>query len=153
MKTYVVGLMFDDRLEHIALIKKTKPEWQRGKLNGVGGKIEAGESPINAMVREFHEETGALTLPARWQYFLRMEGTENGDQGRADGAFTVDFFCCSGDLSKLLSKTEEPVEIHVSRRVMAHYEPCLENVPWVIGLAIDFLQDGRPSFTTAKYFS
>jgi 8-oxo-dGTP pyrophosphatase MutT (NUDIX family) len=29
----------------VLLIEKQKPAWQRGKLNGVGGKIEPGENP------------------------------------------------------------------------------------------------------------
>jgi 8-oxo-dGTP diphosphatase len=57
-RLYVVGFLFDNRGENVLLIRKTKPPWMKGKLNGIGGKIEHGESPINAMIREFKEETG-----------------------------------------------------------------------------------------------
>ncbi len=43
MKTMVAGFLFDESRERVVLIKKQKPEWQSGRLNGVGGKIEPGE--------------------------------------------------------------------------------------------------------------
>ena len=56
MKRYVLGFYFDG--DRVLLINKTKPEWQRGKLNGLGGTVESGEAPILGMVREFREESG-----------------------------------------------------------------------------------------------
>jgi 8-oxo-dGTP diphosphatase len=43
----------------LALIRKIFPKWQRGKLNGIGGHVEPGETPKAAMTREFEEEAGA----------------------------------------------------------------------------------------------
>ena len=54
----VVGFMFSVLKSSVVLIKKERPKWQEGKLNGVGGKVEKGESPFDAMKREFLEETG-----------------------------------------------------------------------------------------------
>lgn len=48
------------------LICKTRPEWQRGKWNGIGGRIEEGETPLQAMVREFEEEAGFKTSEEDW---------------------------------------------------------------------------------------
>jgi len=50
----VVGFCFTLNQQLVVLILKNKPEWQRGKLNGVGGKIkiDTDESPLDAMVRE-----------------------------------------------------------------------------------------------------
>jgi 8-oxo-dGTP pyrophosphatase MutT (NUDIX family) len=56
-REYVVGFCINGDRSEVLLIEKQKPAWQRGKLNGVGGKIEPGESPIDAMIREFREET------------------------------------------------------------------------------------------------
>ena len=38
---YVVGFAFDKKRENVALIQKNRPPWQKGKLNGIGGHIEA----------------------------------------------------------------------------------------------------------------
>lgn len=78
--TYVVGLAFDDQ-GRVALIEKNRPAWQRGLLNGIGGKVEKNEMPIQAMIREFEEETGkrieswhlflTLNYPDSYVYFFR----------------------------------------------------------------------------------
>ena len=70
---YVLGFYFTSG-EYgplVLLIRKTKPDWQAGKLNGIGGHVEIGETPAQAMTREFTEETGAIVND--WQPFLIME--------------------------------------------------------------------------------
>ena len=64
---YVVGFLFNEGLLEVLLIRKLKPLWQRGKLNGVGGKILPTESPLEAIRREFSEETGVR--PPTWLPF------------------------------------------------------------------------------------
>lgn len=46
----------------VVLINRAKPPY-RGLWNGLGGKVEPGETPREGMAREFHEECG-LVLPA-----------------------------------------------------------------------------------------
>ena len=72
MTRYVLGFAFDDTGEKVVLIKKTKPAWQAGRYNGVGGKVEPFEGYMDAMAREFREETG-LGWEA-WTYFGKMTG-------------------------------------------------------------------------------
>lgn len=69
MKYYVTGFMYSEDREKVVLIKKNQPLWQRGFLNGVGGKIEADETPQMAMAREFEEETGVKTTSNEWKLF------------------------------------------------------------------------------------
>jgi 8-oxo-dGTP diphosphatase len=66
---YVLGLAFDMERTTLAVIeKKTGPACNVGKLNGVGGKVEAGEDYLGAMEREFLEETGVLVPALDWGY-------------------------------------------------------------------------------------
>jgi 8-oxo-dGTP diphosphatase len=88
---YVCGFLFHPQHREVALVRKNKPEWQKGKLNGVGGKIEIGESPSAAMEREFLEEAGVRIN--RWK-LIRIEKFSN---GAPDGNETtsVHFFCAT----------------------------------------------------------
>jgi 8-oxo-dGTP pyrophosphatase MutT (NUDIX family) len=57
---YVIVYAFtvDSKVRSVPLIKKNKPEYLKGVLNLVGGKIESSESPVEAGIRELLEETG-----------------------------------------------------------------------------------------------
>lgn len=59
-RVYVLGLLFDalDPRRVVLIEKNRGPWWIVGKTNGIGGKIEAGESPYTAMCRESEEELG-----------------------------------------------------------------------------------------------
>lgn len=48
----------------LLLVLKDRPAWQKGRLNLVGGKIEPGETPTHAAMREFLEESGLIGSPA-----------------------------------------------------------------------------------------
>jgi len=61
MIEYVIGIIYDTEKSQTLLIRKNRPEWQLGMLNGVGGHIEPSETPYEAMVRECKEECN-LTL-------------------------------------------------------------------------------------------
>lgn len=136
--------MFDPEGTRVALIRKNKPAWQKGKLNGIGGKIEPGEDGAAAMVREFREETGCETTLDRWRHFLTMRGGE-------DGGWRVEFFVAIGDLSQVRSAESEIVEIVWLEQIHAVRPDMVENLPWLIPLALDHLHDGRPAFVDALY--
>jgi 8-oxo-dGTP pyrophosphatase MutT (NUDIX family) len=77
MTKYVVGFMVHE--EQIALIRKNRPKWQEGRLNGIGGHIEENEEPYSAMVREFEEETGYKEI--FWQHLATYVFPPSGDFG------------------------------------------------------------------------
>lgn len=141
-KTYVAGFLFDFSLERVALIRKLKPEWQAGLLNGIGGKIEEGETAMDAMVREFKEETGSYV--SEWRHYLSMQAAR--EQG-----WSVEFFCAIGDLNDLRSIEAEQIEIVALDEIHPLRHDMIENLPWLIPLALDSLMDGRPAFTTCNY--
>ena len=69
---YVLGFACNEDGQWL-LIKKNRPEWQSGLLNGIGGKIEENEKPINAMNRECFEE---VKLILDWKEVGRMHGPD-----------------------------------------------------------------------------
>jgi 8-oxo-dGTP diphosphatase len=148
MIKYVVGFAFSEDLRTVALILKTHPEWQKGFLNGVGGHIEIGESPTQAMIREFKEETGCDTIHLQWSHYARMTGNNN------DGLeFTCD--CLATIIPDLFlnvkSVTDEVIQfVHLGSLVNLS-EKMIDNLPWLIMAAIDHLQDGRPNFIKIEY--
>lgn len=70
---YVAGFALSHDRRYVLLIRKARPSWQRGKLNAVGGKVDPGETPRQAMAREFSEEAGVLTRPEHWGHFATLE--------------------------------------------------------------------------------
>lgn len=131
MQKYVAGFMFDGVNENVALVRKLKPEWQKGKLNGIGGKIEEGETPQVAMIREFEEETGHFNNG--WVHFCTLSGNE----------FEVHFFWNIGDLSLL--KTMEAEEIVVTPLTSIGIDNCIPNLTWLIPMAQTFgFDNGLP---------
>lgn len=74
MVRYVCGYAFDLKEKYIVLIEKKRPASQKGKLNGIGGKINDDESDEEAMIREFDEETGVIII--NWTKFLILKGKD-----------------------------------------------------------------------------
>jgi len=130
MQEYVVGFLFDPEFQVVALIEKKRPDWQAGRLNGIGGKIEEGETAAEAMEREFQEETGHLVAEWKWHAYCQMEQRPSAG---SPGAL-VQVFMAVGDLTKLESPTDERVMLF---RVVALPPNVLENLKWLIPLALD----------------
>lgn len=149
MKTkYVVAFAFNNDLSHVALIRKNKPEWQKGKLNGVGGKIEKRETPSQAVSREFGEEAGIQKIPCNnWKLFCIMEGTNN------DGIeFQVWCYAIKLDLKKIISIEEEKIEIIETKNILFGRLDIIENLSWLIPLAMDKLNGSHaPSCAIVEY--
>ncbi len=126
MQKYVAGFMFSEDRKDVVLIRKLNPAWQRGKLNGVGGKVESGETIIDAMVREFREETGVTTAPSDWQPYVTITDHDS---------YEVHFmYAVSGEIYK--SATVEKEEVHICP-VSALPETVIHNLRWLIPMALD----------------
>lgn len=126
MKNYVTGLMFSQDRKRLVLIAKLNPDWQRGLLNGVGGKIEAGEEAVDAMCRECAEETGVLTVPAQWMQFAVIRHRDQ---------YNVHFFVLFDDAA-LTARTLEKELVGVYD-VDALPSNLLPNLRWLIPLGLD----------------
>jgi len=122
---YVVGFLFDGPAKYVALIRKQKPAWQAGKLNGIGGKIEPGETPLQAMEREFAEEAGVADL--RWQATAVIQG----------GSFELHVFhAFDGRILSARTMEDELVEIHPVQVLLGRRD-LMPNLMALIALALD----------------
>lgn len=141
MTKYVLGFMFSHDLSRVVLIRKARPLWQAGKLNGVGGHIEEGEQPVDAMVREYLEETGVTTIPEEWIRYCSLRGNH----------FVVECFCALGQVDLVGTKSDEKVSVFFRSELPPWRDDTIENLGWLIASAIDRLEDGKPTFITAHY--
>jgi 8-oxo-dGTP diphosphatase len=139
--TYVVGFLFNANLSMVALIRKNRPEWQKGKLNGVGGKIEPGESGLDAMIREFKEETGATVED--WLWFEQEQF--------ANGA-VVNFYAAVAPAGTYVRDvTDEHVSFYFLTNAIL--EQCIPNLKYLIPMASHHLDTGnvRPVETGVSF--
>lgn len=125
VRKYVIGLMFSKDFSDVALIRKNRPAWQKGKLNGIGGKIESHELPIEAMIREFKEETGHNT--SDWRFFCKLIVSN----------VEVHFFTTTGFLSELNSMTDEEIVIVNAREFHSYDNGIVQDLRWLIPMAMD----------------
>lgn len=123
MRKYVVGFAFNLTGSQLCLIRKIKPDWQQGKLNGVGGKIGDGESPRHAMRREFSEETGYQHNA--WDYVGVLKGCD------------YELYIFTAELpvlnlrQNLHSITAEDLEFVDPKRLP---DDCIPNLHWIVPL-------------------
>ena len=122
---YVLGFMFDESLEHFVALRKNKPEWQKGKLNGVGGKVEATDLGYPAaMSREFAEETGVEVPATNWKPVCNLH---------FEDAF-VAVFACVGPIDLTNTTTEEEVYVLRAKGNDLPYN-ALPNLRWLVPMS------------------
>lgn len=126
MKKYVAGFLFSQDRTKVALIRKNKPEWQEGKLNGIGGKIEPFEHELDAMEREFREETGVSVKSYFWNLFASIQGED----------YVCHFFRAFDD-SVFGVKSMEEEQVCVLAVNELHNYAHIPNLKWLIPLALD----------------
>ncbi len=123
---YVVGFLFFG--PNVVLLKKNRLQWQAGLLNGVGGKIEPPETPLQAMDRKCTEEIGLSGIS--WNHFADLVGDD----------FVVHAFCAALDrwderVPRLPRFNEVGEEVCLIRSELFCVVPHVANVPALVALA------------------
>jgi 8-oxo-dGTP diphosphatase len=130
-KKMVCGFLFAG--ERVLLVQKNTPEWQRGLLNGVGGKIEAEETPLEAMHREFCEEAGPPPDTVQWIHFAT--------EVEPFGAYVYFFKAHVSRISFVLKSSNDVGEVMLMVHLddLAHMAMArVGNLSWLIPLACDW---------------
>lgn len=147
---FVVGFAFDQYLDQLLLIRKRRPSWQAGRLNGIGGKIEpvalnvdVPESSLTAMRREFMEETGLLLDADDFKKFGVLRGFDDEK---------IYLFTAQTDaIHQATTVTDETVDLYSTHTVVTRGD-ILPNLRWLIPAARDFLANPNGfRFLTADY--
>lgn len=166
---YVLGFMFNKHKTQVVLINKLKPEWQKGLLNGLGGKIEPDEvnkSSKFAMSREFQEETGVQTDPEKWQEFAMMDCGNDDKSGMGSAKvyclrYISEFEDLEEDIQIKQMESEKPEVVYLSDVRMndwlyetnknnfhpPHDKVTIPNLRWMLYLALDT----EPVYSIIKY--
>ncbi|RPJ50529.1 MAG: NUDIX domain-containing protein [Methanobacteriota archaeon] len=140
MIKYVVGFAFSEDKKQVIMIQKEHPDWQKGKLNGVGGKADQQveetertrahiETPYEAMVREFEEETGVKF--EHWECYAICEDRRKDITMYCYRIFTDRIIECK-------TMSDEVIKVCSPPAVITLGPPhTLSNIPFLLAMAMD----------------
>ncbi|HEX6808379.1 MAG TPA: NUDIX domain-containing protein [Gemmatimonadaceae bacterium] len=123
MFSYVLALLFTADRAQIVLMEKTRPAWQAGRVNALGGKLGAGERAEDAARREVREEAGVDV--ATWDPVLVWY----------DAQYTMHVVRAFDDAA-LRARTAEDQRVF---RAPVSQLPAnvIDNLRWLVPLALD----------------
>lgn len=126
---YTNTFIFSEDSSKVLLIKKNKPSWQKGRLNGIGGHVENGETPIEAAIREVKEECDISLDVNDMTHFCNLF------------SISWEMYCFSAFISiekmeKFKSLTEETVQIY-SIDIKDRPDLTIPNLSWMIPMALN----------------
>ncbi|MDQ2931559.1 MAG: NUDIX domain-containing protein [Gemmatimonadota bacterium] len=122
-REFVLALLFTDDGRRVVLMRRTRPAWQAGRVNALGGSIMEGERTEEAARREVREECGVDV--SEWSELLVWDDAEyrmhvlSAVSARASEARTL-----------------EDQEVFLAD-VRALPENVIDNLRWLVPLALD----------------
>jgi len=151
VKHMVIGLLFDT-MGRVLLVQKKKPDFQKDKWNGVGGKVEPNEPWEIAMAREFREETGIDIPVDQWDHFS--------DVGRS-GQWFIHNYVAQWDKAYIefpegvykqnyphVNDAGEPLNAYFLSSI--DHLAVVDHMQWLLPLAYWSLKAGRTDFTSCE---
>ncbi len=120
---YVLALLFTLDRRHVVLVHKTRPAWQAGRVNALGGKLHLGESATSAARREVREEAGVDV--SAWEEFLVWD----------DAQYRM-HACRAFDAAAERAHTAEDQTVFLAD-ALALPSTVIDNLRWLVPLALD----------------
>lgn len=120
---YVLALLFTADRRQIVLVHKTRPAWQSGRVNALGGKLQPGETPRDGARREVREEAGVDVRD--WQELLVWR----------DPVYEMHVVRAFDDAARDAHTAEDQTVVVV--RADAMPANVIENLRWLVPLALD----------------
>lgn len=129
MIEYVLVFVFSLDGEKVLLIRKNRPGWQAGLLNGLGGKVEKGEAPVSAAYREVEEESGLDPFKvSELLHFAILQG---------EGYKVLCYRSKSDWIGTAESKTDEQVGVYSVRSLLeTHNSKLMSNLHYLLPVAL-----------------
>lgn len=133
LQCYVVSFIFTeawrDRRE-VLLVRKRRPDWQKGLLNGIGGRLLSENEPdYDAASRTVREECG-LDLSDQLKLFAECVWT-------TPPVILYCYYAISGRIYTKSSLKDEKISRYGYPEVLTRKD-LVSGVSWLIPLAIDF---------------
>lgn len=138
MRLFTLAFLFDPSYSRVLLIHKKRPDWQAGKLNGIGGKLESEETPLAGIVREIREETNLKIDAGLLRRFAQLHGHD----------WQVEVFASTVSGQEAKQMTDEEIEWVNISAIPPH---AIVNLTWLIPMAIDRLKNGSPCVVRVYY--
>ena len=127
---FTLGFTFSADGKYVYLMRKDHPDFQAGKLNGVGGKLEPGETFADCMAREAVEESG---YSGAWHHLATMTGNTKGW-----GMYQCEVFysvMSEGDTEPHTCE-REPIEKHPVADLLSLSSQMVPHLPVLIAAAV-----------------
>lgn len=121
--TYVLALLFTPDRRRVVLVRKTRPAWQAGRVNALGGKVRPGETPAAAARREVREEAGVDV--AEWDEVLVWD----------DPVYRMHVLKAEHALAAS-ARTAEDQEVFLAEAGSLP-ENVIDNLRWLVPLSLD----------------
>lgn len=133
MREMVVGFLFSLSGDCVVLIERPKGKSHAGFFNGVGGKIEPKELPIEAMVREFKEEAGLKITADKWTHNLTFYCKD-----MKNNPSTIHVFSCFSPLFNAVKTQDEgTVTVVPVRDILNNKIKTISNLKFLIPIILD----------------
>jgi 8-oxo-dGTP diphosphatase len=122
---FVLTLLFTVDGTRVVLMRRTRPAWQSGRVNALGGRLLDGESAGVAAQREVREESGVDIDAAEWLEVLVWD----------DAEYRMHVVRAMNDRARE-ARTMEDQEVFLAD-VDALPANVIDNLRWLVPLALD----------------